>query len=1301
MRHHAPSISSLVDVLVNSRSHPYHRYASAHHSLQLLGYDNADPHRLAIRAYDSERQAFIGVEATADDDGLRLAGRCPQCGTIGPMCTHAHGLMGALIASRFQFDARYQRVMPTPFLSAPASGTHLLSNVPIRVREMADIFGDTLPKYRPPLPPALTRMLNLLVDAEVDHEPAETRTARFPEAAQLRFAVTHEEGRLHVRPVYMAPAESHAKLRLVEPDYTGSSRNRQIHDRLTPTERSWLRQIRGWSRPQTTLKSVYQPTTELDQELLAEFITAGRVDLVNPKLGITAPVVLQMGEPVVPHLHWEVTPQLTAQLQLGLPAHGHLLSLPDAWWFNEGDAQVSVIEGLSSAQLIALRQAPVLPREQIAQFADALESSGLTLALPVPQEIPDPEVVEVDPRALVILSAMSQPGVPALPGPAVAADVFFRYGRGRVQAGDARSDRVIVRDGAGLKSHPRVTKKENALVRAIEDLGLRPYHLPRHGYRRAAPVQDGSTSATAISLMGLLRNKGIQVELSPNLGVQVLMDSASETYADIDDAGGAMIGVDAGIVVEGVRLSLVQIAQAAFLDPDFKLKLESQDSDRRIFIPLDDARLVSLPHSRVHELLGPFLEWLASQPVGGSSSRSPRFEVPRAAVLAMAFNPEDDQSAWLSLPGMDALRQTVERLREKGIERVPKTPEGFVGELREYQQVGVRWLNTLAELGLGGCLADDMGLGKTVQLLVHILMRRQERREDPVLVVAPKTVVEKGWLDKLFFVPTLKVLNLTGPDRASRFGEIAGADIVLTNYATFRLDIEQLEKQHWSMVVFDESQNIKNTASQTHHTANRLQVDRIMVVSGTPIENHLAEFYGQMSLALPGLFGSSRDFTKFYRTPIEKHGDDEARLKLRRRFAPFLLRRLKVDVLNDLPEKTDILRTVILEPEQQKVYDVHKLAASRKVWDALHTGGLAQAHVQVIQQLQRLQMICCHPSLLRDGSGKGGSAKLTEIMEIVDQIISEGRRVVIVSQYVRFLELIGLALAAKGITSLAIYGKTKHRSRVQEQFQAGDDPVMLLSLKAGGVGIDLTAADNVIIASPWWNPAAERQAIDRTHRIGQVNPVFAYRVVSENTIEVEVLSRQSRKDSLARSILDDDGDATEAALTLDDVVALFGVDPLARRVDKLNLDTTAIVASSQEVYPDNPYDDDGELELDTQATSPEPLPALPPPVVPSPAETPGAASAPKPATAHRRTSHVIERRGDLARWLRQRIHEKGASIADLNRQLGKTGQWLANRLTPNGNTRMPLEELATLTRLLGVSVPPDLQQSVEDDWRAA
>jgi SNF2 family DNA or RNA helicase len=430
-----------------------------------------------------------------------------------------------------------------------------------------------------------------------------------------------------------------------------------------------------------------------------------------------------------------------------------------------------------------------------------------------------------------------------------------------------------------------------------------------------------------------------------------------------------------------------------------------------------------------------------------------------------------------------------------------------------------------------------MGLGKTVQVLAHLLAERQ--RCDGAfrtLVVAPTSLMGNWHDETARFAPKLKTLVLHGPDRGDRFDEIAGHDLILTTYPLLTRDRERLLEHAFDLLVLDEAQAIKNAK------VRELRARRRLAMTGTPLENHLGELWAQFDAIEPGLLGSEREFTRLYRTPIEKHGDRERQQRLNRRIGPLLLRRRKDEVLAELPAKTEIVRHLELDGGQRELYETLRLAQHERVREAVAERGLAQSGIVVLDALLKLRQTCCDPRLLKLPAARKvkQSAKLDALLELLTTLRDEGRRTLLFSQFTGMLDLIEPALHKAGIAWLRLDGDTAGAARagIVRRFQAGEVPLFLISLKAGGVGLNLTAADTVIHYDPWWNPAVENQATDRAHRIGQDKPVFVYKLICAGTVEDKILALQQRKAALARAVLEG-GRSTTLKFTETDLAELF------------------------------------------------------------------------------------------------------------------------------------------------------------------
>jgi superfamily II DNA or RNA helicase len=492
----------------------------------------------------------------------------------------------------------------------------------------------------------------------------------------------------------------------------------------------------------------------------------------------------------------------------------------------------------------------------------------------------------------------------------------------------------------------------------------------------------------------------------------------------------------------------------------------------------------------------------------------------------------------------------VERMREKlrSFEGIPAVdpPALTNGALRSYQQRGLDFLAYLSEFGFGGILADEMGLGKTVQVVSYLLRRKHLEGSAPSLVIAPTSVTHTWENEIARFAPELSTLRLhSGSERAARYDEVAGADVVITSYALARLDAQQLAQYSFRSLILDEAQNAKNPSSQIARVVRSLHAEHRLALTGTPVENSLRDLWAIFAFVEPGLLGSEASFRRRFEIPIAEN-DAKAVATLRSRLEPFLLRRTKEDVAPELPDRTEVVLACDLSPLQRRLYRGVAEAARRDVFALVEQQGIEGATVHVLAALTRLRQICAHPGLLFEEyrDDPDASAKFEAFLETVEEILSGGHRLLVFSAFASMLRIMREALDKRDISYGYLDGSTKDRDRQEEVarfMQPDGPPLFLCSLKAGGVGLTLTAADYVILYDPWWNPAVERQAIDRTHRIGQHRAVTAYRLVTTGTVEEKIRALAERKSSLSRNIIKADG-ALAKALTREDLEMLLA-DP--------------------------------------------------------------------------------------------------------------------------------------------------------------
>lgn len=656
---------------------------------------------------------------------------------------------------------------------------------------------------------------------------------------------------------------------------------------------------------------------------------------------------------------------------------------------------------------------------------------------------------------------------------------------------------------------------------ASRDLFLRPN-------KRKPPLAP----VECAPLLDELEADGFRIDYEEGFPRDELVDITG-WHAKLARSGNAWFDLSLGVDVEGRRVDLLPVLRQLLGDPEFSLQPragESLDAKRRIRV--DNEHSVEIPLGELRDLIAPLVEWLRE----GGSKDGLRVHASEAPAL-QAFTKESA----LTWRGGEALRETLELLHDAP--HSLEAPRGFRGTLRPYQREGLAWLHFLARAGLGGILADDMGLGKTVQVLAHILdEKRRGHPQKPVLIIAPTSLLG-NWRDEAArFTPELSLLVLHGSKRRERYPEIKKHDVVITTYPLLPRDRSYLLEQQVSLLVLDEAQAIKNSKSQAARVVRKIKAERRLAMTGTPLENHLGELWSQFDAVEPGFLGSERRFTRLYKTPIEKRDDTERREHLKRRIAPLLLRRRKDDVLQELPSKTTIPRPLELSREQRSLYESLRLSQHARVREAIRERGLARSGIIVLDALLKLRQVCCDPRLVKLESARKvkRSAKLEALLELLDGLLDEGRRVLLFSQFTEMLGLIETALGERKLPCLLLTGQTPggERAGLIERFQSGEAPILLASLKAGGVGLNLTAADAVIHYDPWWNPAAENQATDRAHRIGQDKPVFVYKLICAGTVEEKIQAMQSRKAKLARGILEGEESGT-LRFGEDDLTELF------------------------------------------------------------------------------------------------------------------------------------------------------------------
>ncbi len=873
---------------------------------------------------------------------------------------------------------------------------------------------------------------------------------------------------------------------------------------------------------------------------------------------------LTEGEPVAGQLAWALSDDGRQRPELELPAHLVPLRLAVPWYVDPAAGVIGPVETELPAKLVrAMLASPWLVPAMAARVRGEIGRRWPDRRIPAPAEMAPPELLRepLQPRLQLLAGVLPfDPIGTVVPGryaPAASSTSYqvpvgrlsWHYGPLTLPAHEQRD--VVVRNGC-LVQVVRDAPAEAAARERLRRLGFerasRRGFLPE-AHRHAGDLvlmdpDPGAWIEFMLDDVSELRATGWLVEVAEDFPIRLVSPSGDFSFEIAERSGIDWFDLDLGVMVDSERVSLVPALLDLIADGAMAVALSQQAASDDyemppLLLPLADGRLLAVPFAKLQPILAPLLELFAG---GEWDGQAGTMRLSRRDAADLALLEAASAGSGIAWSGGDALRALGRQLREHGGIPPCPIPPGFGATLRPYQEHGLAWLQFLGTAGLGGVLADDMGLGKTVQALAHLAVEQAAGRLDrPALVVCPTSLVPNWQAEAARFAPSLRTLVLHGPDRAGRFDAIAAHDLVITTYPLLARDHAVLTAQDWHVVVLDEAQTIKNPLAATSKLARTLRASQRLCLSGTPLENHLGELWSLFDFLMPGFLGDRQSFGRRFRTPIEKAGDSERQSLLARRVAPFLLRRTKAEVAPELPAKTEIAERVDMGGAQTAIYEGIRLAMHAKVRAAIAKRGLAGSGIIILDALLKLRQACCDPRLLKLTTAKAaraGSAKLDRLLELLPQMLDEGRRVLLFSQFTSMLALIEAELDRLALPYALLTGDTRDRSAPVRRFQGGEVPLFLISLKAGGVGLNLTAADTVIHYDPWWNPAVEEQATDRAHRIGQDKPVFVHRLITAGSIEEKMEALKQRKQALAAGILDASA-ATALTLTEGDLDMLF------------------------------------------------------------------------------------------------------------------------------------------------------------------
>jgi superfamily II DNA or RNA helicase len=772
------------------------------------------------------------------------------------------------------------------------------------------------------------------------------------------------------------------------------------------------------------------------------------------------------------------------------------------------------VQGMSMGQMAVLLKAPPMQAKALKKHQiDLVQQLG---PVPLPPVLEQLQTLSgLTPKACLHLS-VTAPDQQAFHG-LIEASLSFDYG-GHRGWWVGQGTTVLIDDAQGRCLLQRDPQAELESMSMLLDFGLMSLRSGLFGIpgneSQQAWLQWADTDYAN------LREAGFELSLDDNL--QSFISHADSLNVNLehqgdDEATSPWFNLSLGMEINGVRHNILPwlpelIATAARHPRDEVTGLP--DLPPFLYLPAPQGGFIRLPTDALKPWMSALLDLVGDRDhdFSGDSLKLSRLDAMRTTASL------GEGAVW---EGAQHLREMVQRL--SGRAELPEItlPASVKASLRPYQQQGVNWLQFLREYGLAGILADDMGLGKTLQTLAHIQIEKDAGRlTQPALIIAPVSLMGNWRKEAERFCPELRCLVHHGLDRHDAANTMADHDIVIAPYSLLHRDRDRWLDVTWHLVVLDEAQNIKNANTNAAQVASELKARHRLCLSGTPMENHLGEIWSLFHFLMPGFLGSQKRFQELFRTPIEKQGDPEALHQLRSRVTPFMLRRTKALVAHELPPKIETVMRVELSGKQADLYETIRLGMEKTVREALDAKGLAKSQITILDALLKLRQVCCDPHLLKLDAAKKvkTSAKLEQLMEMLPEMLSEGRRILLFSQFTSMLTLIEAELVKRKIKWVKLTGQSQKRDELIDKFTNGEVPLFLISLKAGGVGLNLPQADTVIHYDPWWNPAVEAQATDRAHRIGQTNSVWVVKLVAQGTIEERILALQDRKAALAESM---------------------------------------------------------------------------------------------------------------------------------------------------------------------------------------
>ncbi|MBR9726807.1 SNF2-related protein [Shewanella intestini] len=818
-------------------------------------------------------------------------------------------------------------------------------------------------------------------------------------------------------------------------------------------------------------------------------------------------------EPIEPAFVWCEIDKKHTQMQMSMPGldNWEFVATQPAMFVELDYFKMGHINtDLSVEKLKLLQHMPPVPLEKIDTISHTMLRHFSPKTIPVPSDI---EFYEIDePMQAIVTFTMLELNNDPHVQPVI--ELAFQYGDVIVPAREQPERISLVKKGHVQYQIHRNVEAESSLLEQFTQKSLRPIDKQFYAtqsvrmYFTPGYIPEWILSWSELSAqqsIAWFESLGIKVIIDDSYDLNIIDVKLDVDLVDEDESGWFSLSLNADI--EGQNVPLLALV-ARWLQQNGE-----PDDEQSLLLPGPNGQFIKVKAKTIKPLVSIIQELF-------NRNQEEVLQVPRSRAHLLNELSENE----VRLLNGERVRKLAKQLEQfNGVEDIP-LPRNLHATLRDYQKQGYNWLCFLKKYQLGGILADDMGLGKTIQTLAFLLGDKQANQSiKPSLIVCPTSLVGNWLKETNKFTPSLKVVVIHGSKRQQYLDNINDYDIVITTYPLILRDHDVYADCVFEHIILDEAQLIKNDQAKVTQVIKTLRGHFRLCLSGTPLENHLGELKSLMDFCLPGLLGQHTFFQKHFRGPIEKQGDVEQGKILSQRVAPFMLRRTKKEVVSELPEKTVIVQSLTLEKDQRNLYESIRLVMEKKLRELFAKKGVSSSQIEFLDALLKLRQACCDPRLVKLEQAQlvQDNAKLAWLKQTLPDMLEEGRKILIFSQFTGMLAFIEQELQTLEVPYSKLTGQTRHRQEQIDAFQDGDKSVFLISLKAGGTGLNLTTADTVIHFDPWWNPAAERQATDRAHRIGQQNPVFVYKLIAQGTVEEKIQEMQVHKQGLADRILSD------------------------------------------------------------------------------------------------------------------------------------------------------------------------------------